>query len=177
MSYQLADALAKECGFSHWGPLDPATIVLLPEVRDMCKANKCGAYDTSWACPPALGTLDECRERIKPYSQGILLQTTALLEDEFDGEAMQKAYEDNNERTLAFLKQFKAKVPEAMVFGGGACKKCARCSYPNAPCRFPELFTPSLEAYGIVVSDICKANSLPYYYGPLTLTYTAAALF
>jgi hypothetical protein len=34
-----------------------------------------------------------------------------------------------------------------------------------------------MEAYGMIVSDVCKANGIPYYYGPNTLTYCACVLF
>jgi hypothetical protein len=33
-----------------------------------------------------------------------------------------------------------------------------------------------MEGYGMVVSDVCRDNALPYYYGPNTITYTACAL-
>lgn len=55
--------LALEQGFTHTAPLDPGTLELLPEVRDMCAENSCGKYDKNWACPPACGTLEECREK------------------------------------------------------------------------------------------------------------------
>ena len=48
---------AKESGFTGMAPLAMETIILHPEVRDACAKNKCHAYDTSWSCPPACGTL------------------------------------------------------------------------------------------------------------------------
>jgi hypothetical protein len=33
-----------------------------------------------------------------------------------------------------------------------------------------------MEAMGMVVSDVCRANNLPYYYGPNTLTYVGCVL-
>ena len=32
------------------------------------------------------------------------------------------------------------------------------------------------EAYGMVVSEVCKKNDIPYYYGPGTLTYVGCVL-
>jgi len=36
--------------------------------------------------------------------------------------------------------------------------------------------TSSMEAMGLLVSEVCEAAGLPYYYGPNTLTYTGAVL-
>jgi hypothetical protein len=34
----------------------------------------------------------------------------------------------------------------------------------------------SMEAYGLLVSEVCRASGLPYYYGPKTLTFSACIL-
>ena len=56
-------ATALEHGFSHCAPLRVATIEVMGEVRQMCAADKCHAYNRSWSCPPACGTLEECEEK------------------------------------------------------------------------------------------------------------------
>jgi predicted metal-binding protein len=53
---------------------------------------------------------------------------------------------------------------------------CKTCTYPDAPCRFPEKMSASMEALGMVVSDVCKDNNLPYYYGAGTLTFVGCVL-
>ena len=47
----------------------------------------------------------------------------------------------------------------------------------DALCRFPEKMVSSMESYGIVVAEVCKANDLPYYYGKNTIAYTSCVLF
>ncbi|WP_303860576.1 DUF2284 domain-containing protein [Alkalibaculum bacchi] len=37
------------------------------EVRGICKGNSCGLYGTSWACPAAVGRLEECRKQCLEY--------------------------------------------------------------------------------------------------------------
>jgi predicted metal-binding protein len=53
---------ALDAGFTLAAPLDPKTIRIMPEVRGMCEVNKCDAYGSNWACPPACGTLEECSD-------------------------------------------------------------------------------------------------------------------
>ena len=65
MTIQELTALAGKIGFEHTGSLDPATIELKEEVREMCASGKCAMYDKRWSCPPGCGTLDDCRELLK----------------------------------------------------------------------------------------------------------------
>lgn len=173
MNYAFYERAAKEAGFTHTAPLDPATVELKEAVRQMCAA--CGRYGKCWSCPPACGTLEECRQRIAGFAQGILVQTVGQLEDEFDGEGMMKteaAHKENFHRLLKTLSR------EGMLpLGAGCCTVCKTCSYPDVPCRFPEQRVSSMEAYGMEVAPVCKANGLPYYYGPNTIAYTSCLLF
>ena len=166
--------LALEMGFSQAGVLDPATIELKEEVRQMCR--NCGAYDTRWSCPPGCGSLEECRERIGAYQQGILVQTTGQLEDPFDGEGMMETeatHKENFTKLYALLRQ---QHPGMLALGAGGCRLCKTCAYPDAPCRFPEKMVSSMEANGMVVTEVCRANGLQYNYGPNTITYTSCFL-
>jgi predicted metal-binding protein len=168
--------MALECGFSRVGNLDPAKITLRTEVRATCAENKCGAYGTRWSCPPGCGTLEENAERIKQFQGGFILQTTGELEDELDGEGMMETAKTHGARVQEFQRTIKTLHPKAWVIGSGGCTRCEKCTYPDAPCRFPDEITPSMEALGMVVSDVCKDNDFGYYYGKGTITYTSCVL-
>lgn len=176
VNYEQIKDIALSCGFTHVGNLDANLIELRDEVRAACEENKCNAYGTNWSCPPACGTLSQCRERLANYSKGLILQTTADLEDSFDFETMTETAEKHEKAISDFSLKMSELYPQAMVLGAGACTRCKKCTYPDQECRFPEKMISSMEAYGIVVSDICKANDIPYYYGPNTLTYVGCTL-
>ena len=72
--------------------------------------------------------------------------------------------------------RLRPEFPDMLPMGTGGCTMCESCTYPDAPCRFPDRRMPSMEAYGLVVSDECKKNGLPYYYGPNTMTFTACVM-
>jgi len=166
--------LALEMGFSQAGLLDPATIELKEEVRQMCR--NCGAYDTRWSCPPGCGSLEECRERIGAYHQGVLVQTTGQLEDPFDGEGMMETEATHKENFTKLYELLRQRYPGMLALGAGGCRLCKTCAYPDAPCRFPEKMVSSMEANGMVVTEVCRANGLQYNYGPNTITYTSCFL-
>lgn len=176
MTYEQLAALAAEAGFSAWAPLDVATIELKSEVRDMCAVNSCGQYGKRWSCPPGCGTLEECGERIRACSHGILVQTYGDIEDGFDFEAMMEIEGDHKEHFTEMYAALRDAGAEVLAIGAGCCTACAKCTYPDQPCRFPEKMVSSMEAYGMLVLEVCKANGLTYYYGADKMAYTSCFL-
>ena len=177
MTIQEFCALAKEIGFEQAGPLDPATIELKEEVREMCASGKCAMYDKRWSCPPGCGTLDECRELLKGYTRGILVQSVGELEDNIDIETMMETAAAHKERFYAMRKTHVERGIDALAAGAGCCTICPECTYPDAPCRFPEEKMSSMEALGMLVLEVCKANDMRYFYGENTIAYTSCFLF
>lgn len=176
MTYEQLAKSAELYGFSAWAPLDIGTIELKPEVRNMCAINTCGQYSKRWSCPPGCGTLEECYERLKDFAYGILVQTYGDIEDSFDIEAM---VEIEAEHKIHFEKMYDNLLEngeKVLAIGTGCCTHCAQCTYPNEPCRFPKKMISSMEAYGMLVLEICKANELQYYYGPHKIVYTGVFL-
>ncbi len=168
---------AEEIGFEHFGEVNMNALIFQPEVRDMCAANKCAHYGRSWTCPPGCGTLEEMAEKVKKFSTGLLVQTTVELEDSFDFEAMAEGAQTQKERFNALADRLHASETRCMLMGAGeSCENCAECTYPDAPCRFPDKAQPSMEACGLNVSQVCGASGVKYYYGPGTLTYTCCVL-
>lgn len=175
MKYEMIQKIAEEAGFTHFGPLDPGTIQLKPEVRQMCQA--CRMYDKRWSCPPGCGELDECSARVNQYTRGILVQSVGELEDSMDYEAMMETEATQKERFEKMYAKLRALDVDVLALGAGCCKQCSECTYPNEPCRFPKRMVSSMEAYGMEVAAVCKANGLPYYYGQNTIAYTSCFLF
>jgi len=169
--------LAKECGFSASAQIDPSVLAFKPEVREMCAADKCHNYNKSWACPPACGSLEEIIQRCKPYTGGLIVQSTVPLKNSFDYEsiaALQKSHSDSMHKMTDLLAESGA---DFLPMGAGSCKRCETCTWPDNPCRFPEKVFPSMEACGLMVSDCCKSAGIPYHYGANTMTFVGAFLF
>ena len=177
MTYEQLSKIAEEAGFSAWAPLDVSTIELKPEVRDMCAVNSCGQYGKRWSCPPGCGTLEECGEEIKVCTYGILVQTYGDIEDGFDFEAMIEIEADHKEHFAEMYKNLRQAGLDVLAIGAGCCTACAKCTYPDAPCRFPEKALSSMEGYGLFVTQVCRDAGIPYYHGEKTITYTACVLY
>jgi predicted metal-binding protein len=172
--FEDARKLADECGFTGVADLDVDTIRLRSEVREACE--KCNGYGLNWSCPPGCGTIDENSEKIHKYAKGLILQTMGELEDKMDFEGMMELAKAHGEHCDEFYSKIRALYPEGMFIGTGGCHICEKCTYPDKPCRFPDRMTSSMESLGMLVSDVCKDNDLPYYYGEGTLAYVSCVL-
>ena len=104
------------------------------------------------------------------------MQTTVPMEDDFDVEAMFEGERLQKERLNALCLRLDG-TESYLARGAGTCTVCRDCIYPDLPCRFPERLRPSMEAFGLMVTDVCALAETPYYYGPRTLTYTCCVLF
>ena len=168
--------LAEDFGFTAWGELDMSTLEFKPEVRDMCEANTCGQWNRTWACPPACGSLEEMREKVKGYHRGILVQTVGQMEDSFDIETMMETAANHKKNFDALWDELRTEWPGLRAMGTGGCSRCAKCAYPDEPCRFPDKLCPSMEGAGLVVNEVCTANGLKYNHGKDTICYTGCYL-
>jgi len=175
-NYEELATLAKDNGFSYYAPLNVGTLEFMPEVREMCNANQCDKYNTSWSCPPACASLEELRERVTGYSGGILVQTVGELEDSYDWDGIMDAGKRHKENFNRLRNALENNYPSVFAMGAGACILCEKCTYPDQPCRYPEKMAASMEACGLFVSKVCTDNDLKYNYGPNKIAFTSCYL-
>ena len=168
--------VAKEMGFDAAVLLDPQHLTAREDVREMCAADKCGAYGKNWTCPPAVGTLERCQQKMRQYSRGILLQTVGHMSKTVDSRCYRETERRHLQNFHAFAEAVRKQHPDALCLGAGGCRVCGQCAYPES-CRFPEKAVSSMEGYGLFVTQVCWDAGVPYYYGERTVTYTACVLY
>ncbi len=172
-------SLAKETGFFGVEMLLAKDIVLSREFLDACEVNRCGVYGKCYVCPPDVGDIDTLMARVREFSHALLLQTVSPLEDSYDFEGMVDAGKRHSRLTRDLWARIKPLLPTDSIClskgGCGFCKVCAKLT--GEPCRSPENALPSLEAYGISVSETVAKTSLKYINGQNTVTYFSLILF
>lgn len=146
-------------------------------VVEMCEANRCGKYATCWTCPPGVGKLEDLERKIKSYKTACVFTCKYDLEDSFDFEGII----EGQKRTKSVLNSITARLRSDgepfMALGCEGCGICEKCTYPDKPCRFPELAVPSVEACGINVVEFAKNTGIKYNNGTNTVTYFCLILF
>ena len=175
---ELLSALPEDVPHIHesaW--IDPKTVPFSADVRQMCADNRCGKYGSCWTCPPGCGDWEMLRDKYQAYKEAFVFTTCHELEDSFDFEGMQEAGAAHKRLDDLIADKLGAFVGQYVHLGAGACGICTTCTYPDAPCRFPERLMPTVEGYGIYVNKLAESAGLEYINGPDTVTYFGMLLF
>ena len=156
--------------------INPQNIPFSQSVADACRANACGKYGTCWTCPPGVGEYLALEKKIKTYDHAFVFTCKYDLEDCFDFEGMM----DGQQKTMAVLHSIADSLHDEnqdfMLLGCAGCTLCKKCTYPDAPCRFPEKAVVSVEACGIDVVKLASQLQLNYNNGANTVTYFCVVL-
>lgn len=163
--------ILERAGVTQYGIIDTRDIHFSQEVRHMCEVNTCRQYGKTWCCPPALGTVEECQARICQYDRMLVFNVKYDLEDSFDFEGMQEGMARFKETCREIDAAFKPLIERYLMVANEGCGLCKQCTYPNAPCRFPDKAHGSLEGYGIFVNELAGTAGINYINGANTVTY------
>lgn len=155
--------------------LDAKDIPFSEEVVAACARNACGCYGKTWQCPPGVGTLEERMRICRAYEHAIVFTTRHALEDSFDVEGWARGRVSHEAATDRVLELFPLK--RRLAFSAEGCHLCEKCTYPDAPCRFPDRARVSVEANGIFVVELAKMCGIRYHNGANTVTYFSMILF
>ena len=170
------EEIARKHGFECVGTGNAADLRVREEARKMCEANTCGRYGTNWGCPPGCGDIAEFEAKIKASESFTVFETVMELEDEFDFETMMEAAETHSSRMPEFAAEIREIMPDCLIMAAGGCAVCPECTYPDAPCRFPEKrFTPMESC--LVVAETCNTAGVPYNHGSDHIAYVSCVIF
>ena len=130
-------------------------------VRYICRT-ECAMYGRSWACPPAVGTVEACRERVMGFEEGLLIATVTEVSDIANIEETLATRAPHEEITRQVAELIRAQGLETMTLSTEACAHCAKCTYPDAPCRHPDRMFPCVESHGILVTDLAEKHGIDF---------------
>lgn len=160
-----------------YGLVSPKDIEYRQDIREICEDNKCRKYGTTWACPPAIGTIDECRKRAFNYDNFLVFTAKYELKTYFDYRGMIAGMSDFKRIAFDVEEAVKPYLKDYIILSNESCETCDECTYPDKPCRFPDKLHHSIEGYGIVVNELAKKANINYNNGEKTVTYFGGLLF
>ena len=138
-----------------------ADLKFTDRVRYICET-ECPQYGKSWSCPPAVGTVEACRNRCQKYDGGFLFTTVAEVSDLRNMEEMLSTRMEHEEVTRQIRDIFKKECVELLVLSTESCALCEKCAYPEAPCRHPDRMFPCIESYSILVTDLAEQYGITF---------------
>ena len=145
------------------------------KVQIICES-ECEKYGKSWSCPPAVGTVKECRERCFGYDEAFLFTTVTEVEDLMNMEQMLKTRKDHELVTRDIQSLFLEEGIDVFVLSAEACDYCEVCTYPTAPCRYPDRMFPCVESHGILVTELAERYDISFYYEGNVVTWFSILL-
>ena len=140
-------------------------------VRHVCQT-ECPMYGKTWACPPGVGSVEECTARCLRYPEALLLTTAIEVRDIADMEETLMTRGLHEAIARQAEKLLRAQGLETYVLSTQACTLCAQCAYPGAPCRFPGEMYPCVESHAIVVTDIAEKYGIEFISGNIVTWFS-----
>ena len=154
----------------------PEELPFREEVRIICR-NECPQYGTSWSCPPAVGTVEECREQCLRFDDALLFTSIAEDVDTEDMSAMLATRIEHEALTRQIRDELEDLCGEMQVLSTESCAICKTCAYPNGPCRHPDQMFPCVESYGILVTELAEKNGITFLNGSRLVTWFSLILY
>lgn len=157
--------------------VDPKSLEFSDRVRWVCQ-HECSMYGKSWACPPGVGTVEECRNRCLDYSGCLMISSLTEVEDISDLEATLATRKDHEALTDQVGDILRGAGVEPYILSTEACAICPRCAILDGkPCRFPKKMHPCVESQGINIIPTLEKNGLEFQYGENVVTWVSLLLF
>ncbi len=139
--------------------------------------NVCRNYNTSWACPPAVGSLKECRRKMLRYDSAMVFNAVYKLSGSFDLDGMRNGHREFKKVCDRLYAAAKDEYADFLILSNEGCVRCEKCTYPDEKCRMPDILFPSLEGFGINVSELAALAGVNYINGKDTVTYFGMLLY
>lgn len=156
--------------------IDTDELVFTDRVRYVCET-ECPMYGKSWACPPAVGDVETCRTRCLTFEKALLISTIAEVSDIANIEETLATRAPHEAITRQVHEMVKKQAAETMVLSTEACAHCEKCTYPDAPCRFPDRMYPCVESHGILVTDLAEKYGIDFLAGGNVVTWFSLILY
>ena len=160
-----------------YGFFDPRELEFTDRVRWVCE-HECPMYGTTWACPPAVGAVEECRKKCMSYPECLIIASVTEVSDISNIDetlATRPAHEKLTNRVRDEMRELGVRP---FILSTEACTICSRCAYLDGlPCRMPGAMHPCVESQGINVIPLLEKFGLEFQYGENVVTWVSLLFF
>ena len=157
--------------------IDLSELEFSDRLRWICE-HECPMYGQSWACPPGVGTVGQCRSRCLGYKNCLMISTITEVEDIASMEETLATRPDHEAVTNEVLQILRDLGEDPYVLSTEACTLCQRCAIlDKEPCRFPEKMHPCVESHGINVVPMLESRGLEFQFGCNVVTWISLLFY
>ena len=151
-------------------------LVFSERIRMICEV-ECPRFGKTWACPPAVGSLETCKARCLSYPNGLLISSLTEVSDISSMDECLATRPEHERLTREVASLLREQGLEVYGLSTESCGVCEHCTYPDAPCRHRERMLPCVESHGIVVTALAEKYGIEYQYGHNVVTWFSILLY
>ena len=135
-------------------------------------------YGKTWACPPAVGSVENCRAKCQAYPNCLMIATITEVSDIANVQEALDTRGDHEAITTQVAALMQQQGIRPYILSTEACAICEKCAYLDGqPCRFPEKMHPCVESHGINVIPAMEALGVPFISGENVVTWVSLLFF
>ena len=151
--------------------IDPKALELSGRIRWICE-HECPMYGQSWACPPGVGSVEECQGTCLHYENCLMISTITEVADITNIDETLATRGDHEQITNQVGDLLREAGLRPYILSTEACALCERCAILDGqPCRMPDKMHPCVESHGINVIPILEEQGLTFQYGENVVTW------
>ena len=151
--------------------IDPNQLEFSDRIRYICQA-ECPRYGKSWACPPGVGSVTECKAKCLGYQECLVVGTITECLDIADIDETLATRPEHEKLTDQVADMLRDMGVEPYILSTDSCAICENCTFPEGkPCRHLDRMHPCIESHGINIIPALEENGLEFQYGGNIITW------
>ena len=177
MDMELLEARLAELPLYGYFFIDPKDLEFSGRIRWICE-NECPMCGKTWACPPAVGSVEQCEKKCLSYKDCLMIATIVEVSDIADIDETLATRPEHEQITAEVRELMREPGVEPYILSTEACAICERCAYLDGqPCRHPERMHPCVESHGINVIPVLEQNGLDFQFGANVVTWVSLLFY
>lgn len=151
--------------------IDPKKLEFSERIRWICE-NECPMYGKTWACPPGVGSVSECKGKCLKFENCLMISTITEVYDIADIEATLATRPEHEKITNQVRDLMRQQGVNPYILSTEACSICERCAIADGmPCRMPGKMHPCVESHGINIIPTLEECGIEFQYGDNIVTW------
>ena len=177
MDREKLEAQLQELPLYGYFDIDPRELEFTDRIRRICET-ECPMYGKTWACPPGVGSVEECEKKCLSYENCLMIATVTEVADIADiNETL--ATRSGHEKITNQVRDILRELGEnPYVLSTEACTVCERCAILDGlPCRMPGKMHPCVESHGINIIPTLEKCGIEFQYGQNVVTWVSLLFY
>ena len=177
MDMELLESQLAELPLYGFFNIDPKSLEFSDRIRWICE-HECPMYNRTWACPPAVGAVAQCREKCLGYENCLMIATITEVRDIADINETLATRPEHEAITNQVRDLMRGQGIDPYVLSTEACTVCERCAWLDGePCRHPERMHPCAESHGINLIPTLEENGIEFQFGANVVTWVSLLFY